>query len=141
MGDAADAGGIIKISASTVYKWYLNCGTGTNTKAELLGVWATLYIANYLSISKLQVLGDSKVIINWLNNKGNLCVSALEGWKQRISLLKEKFFITNFYHILREFNKVADEQSKKALLEPEGYIMLHKWSNDLEGHRFIINIY
>jgi ribonuclease HI len=96
---------IIKIFASTVYKWYLNCGEGTNTKVELLGVWATLYITNYLSISKLQVLGDSKVIINWLNNKGNLCVSPLEGWKQRISLMKEKFIATNFYHIFREYKR------------------------------------
>jgi hypothetical protein len=75
-----------------------------------MGVWATLYIAKYLSISKLQVLGDSKVIINWLNKKGNLCVSALEGWKQRIIVLKEKFLVTNFYHILHDFNKLADEQ-------------------------------
>ena len=96
---------IIKIFASTVYKWYLNCGEGTNMKVELLGVWETLYIANYLSISKLQVLGDSKVILNLLNNKGNICVSSLEGWKQRISLMKEKFMAINFYHIFREYKR------------------------------------
>jgi hypothetical protein len=106
-----------------------------------MGMWATLFIANYLSITKLQILGDSKVIINWINNKGNLCVSSLEGWKQRISLLKEKFMVTKFYHIFREYNKIEDEQSKKALLEPEGYIVLHKWSSDVEGQRTIINIY
>jgi ribonuclease HI len=113
----------------------------TNTKAELMGTWATLFIANYLSIYKLQILGDSKVIINWLNNKGNLCVISLEGWKQRISLLRRKFMATNFYHIYREYNKEVDEQSKKDLLELEGYIVLHKWSSDLEGQRSIINIY
>jgi len=106
-----------------------------------MGVWATLFIANHLSIHKLQILGDSKVIINWLNNKGNLRVSSLEGWKQRIKLLRRKFMATNYFHIYREYNKEANEQSKKAHLELEGYIVLHKWSSGLEGQSNIINIY
>jgi ribonuclease HI len=85
-GLCSGVGGIIKLSATTIYKWYLNCGVGTNTKAELMGVWATLFIANYLSIHKLQILGDSKVIIDWLNNKSDLRVSSIEGWKQRIRI-------------------------------------------------------
>jgi ribonuclease HI len=98
-GRCSGAGGIIKWSTTTGYKWHPNCGEGTNTKEELMGLWATLFIANYLSITKLQILGDSKVIINWINKKGNLCINALEGWKQRINLLKEKFISTKFYHI------------------------------------------
>jgi hypothetical protein len=38
-GICSGAGGIIKLSASTIYKWYLNCGARKNTKAELMGVW------------------------------------------------------------------------------------------------------
>jgi ribonuclease HI len=140
-GRCSGAGGIIKVVATTGYKWHLNCGEGSNTKAELMGLWATLFIANYLSITKLQTLGDSKVIINWINKKGSLRVSALEGWKQRISELKEKFISTSFYHIYREYNKIVDAQSKKGLLESEGYIVLHKWPSDVEGLPTIINIY
>jgi hypothetical protein len=88
-------------------------------------------LAKYLSIQKLQVLGDSSVIINWLNKKGNLVVNALEGWKQRIIILKGKFVETNFYHIFCNFNMATDEQSKRALSEPEGYIVLHKWSDGM----------
>jgi ribonuclease HI len=84
-GRCCGVGGIIKLSASTTYKWFVNCGAGTNTKAELMGAWATLHIAKYLSIQKLQGLGDSSVILNWLNKKGNLTISALEGWKHRES--------------------------------------------------------
>jgi hypothetical protein len=54
---------------------------------------------------------------------------------------KNKFMATNIYHIYSEYNKVTDEQSKKAMLEHEGYIVFHKWSNDMEGQRCIINIY
>jgi len=65
----------------------------------------------------------------------------LEGWKRRIIILKEKFIDINFYHILRDFNRVADDQSKKALTEPEGNIVLHKWIDGREITSNIINIY
>jgi ribonuclease HI len=57
-GRCCGAGGIIKLSESTTFKWFVNCGEGTNTKAELMGAWETLHIEKYLSIQKLQVLGD-----------------------------------------------------------------------------------
>jgi len=66
------AGGVIKTPNSTIYRWLYNCGEGTNTKVELLGIWATLTLATHLALSKLQALGDSKVIIEWLNNRGRL---------------------------------------------------------------------
>jgi hypothetical protein len=71
-GTCSGAGGIIRGSTMMVYKWYLNCGIGSNTKAELIGAWATLYIANLISLNNLQILGDSKVIIDWINYKGEL---------------------------------------------------------------------
>jgi ribonuclease HI len=98
---------------------------GTNTKAELMGAWATLYLANLLSLHKIQILGDSKVIIDWLNYKSDLRVSSLEGWKQRIQMLRRKFEDIQFYHIYRDYNKEADGLSKQALLAPEGIISLH----------------
>jgi ribonuclease HI len=140
-GKCSGAGGIIKTSVSTVYRWYFNCGEGTNTKAELMGVWATLFLANHLSIHKLQILGDSKVIIDWLNKKSELRACAIEGWKQRIRALRSKFLAISFEHIYREFNKEADLLSKKALQEPEGVITFFKWSNGLEGQRCHIKIY
>jgi ribonuclease HI len=44
-------------------------GKGTNTKAELMGAWASLFIAKHLDILDIQLLGDSKVIIEWLKKK------------------------------------------------------------------------
>ena len=62
-------GGVFKTLDLSVYRWFFNCGEGTNTMAELLGVWATLMLAKHLSFHKLQVLGDSKVVIDWLNKR------------------------------------------------------------------------
>ena len=86
-------------------------------------------------------MGDSKVIIDWINNKSDLRASSIEVWKQIIRTLRSKFLATIFIHIYREFNREAYEFSKKALQEPEGFITLHKWSNGMEGHRCYINIY
>jgi hypothetical protein len=52
-GLCCGAGGTFKTHSSRITKWFLNCGAGTNTKAELLGLWATLYLASCWSINHL----------------------------------------------------------------------------------------
>jgi ribonuclease HI len=140
-GKNCGAGGIIKISKTILYKWHVNCGWGSNTKAELMGAWATIHLAKYFELEKLHVFGDSLVIINWLSEKGKLEVCSLTGWKRRINILKKRFTEINFYHILREFNRGADEQSKKALLEQEGHLVIQKWMDGRESSTNIIHIY
>jgi ribonuclease HI len=140
-GTCSGAGGIIKLSSNKVYKWFFNCGKGTNTKAELLGAWATLFLADHLNIHKIQILGDSKIIIDWLNHKNVLQVTTLEGWKHRTTMLVNRFTTVQFFHIFREFNIEADRLSKKALLAPEGIISLQLWTGASAGPIRQINIY
>jgi ribonuclease HI len=71
-GSHSGAGGIIRINESTSYKWTFNTGPGTNNRVELLGVWATLFLAIILHITGLQIIGDSKLIIDWCNGIGSL---------------------------------------------------------------------
>jgi ribonuclease HI len=131
-GKCCGAGGVIKTSDLSIYMWYFNCGEDTNTKVELLGVWATLLLANHLSSHKIQILGDSKVIIDWLNIRGDMRACTIEGWKQRIMALRSKLHELNFEHIYHEFNKEADLQ---------GVISYYKWTNGTEGLRRHIDIY
>jgi hypothetical protein len=77
-GQLSGARGVIRINKHTVFKWTFNCGLGTNTRVELLGVWALLTLASRLHILDLQVFGNSRIIIDWLNKKGNLQVIKLE---------------------------------------------------------------
>jgi hypothetical protein len=67
------------------------------------------------------------VIIDWLNDKGQLKACSIEGWKIRTKDLIKNFQAISFHHIFREFNKEADQLSKKALLEPEGKISYYLW--------------
>lgn len=76
-------GGLIRVSKNSCYCWTLNCDLGTNTKAELLGAWASILLATRLNLSDFQLLGDSKIVIDWLNSKGKLQVSSLLAWMDR----------------------------------------------------------
>jgi ribonuclease HI len=108
-------GGTIFCTNSSVYRWFFNCGEGSNTKEELLGAWATLTLSKLLDLQFIQVLGDSKVVIDWLEQKGKLQAINIEAWKRRIKDLIPTFQCIHFHHIFRESNKVVDQMSKKSL--------------------------
>lgn len=93
------AGGLLRLSENSYYKWTFNCGPGTNTRAELLGVLATLNLTARLNIETLQIFGDSKIIIDRLNHRGNLQVISLLCWKDIIGELQTIFRDINFTHI------------------------------------------
>jgi ribonuclease HI len=63
-GTLCGAGGVIKTIGKTSYRWTLNCGQGSNTRAKLLGVWASLTLTLRLNIICLHVLGDSNIVID-----------------------------------------------------------------------------
>jgi hypothetical protein len=86
-------------------------------------------------------LGGSKVIIEWLNNRGRLQAIAIEGWKFRTKDLINFFQEINFHHIFREFNKEADQLSKQAIYEPEGRISYFKWENGAAGPLTHLNLF
>jgi ribonuclease HI len=89
---------LISILTNSLYKWTFNCGPDTNTRAELLGVWATLHLASRLNIEDLQIFGDSIIVIDWLNNRGKLQVTSLLGWQDRIRELQPNFRKLSFTH-------------------------------------------
>jgi ribonuclease HI len=91
--------GVIRIFDQTVYKWTFNCGACTNTRDDLLGVWETMTLATWLDIIDIKVLGDSRIVIDRLNYKGNLKVFSLDCWKDRIRDLIKTSRAINFSHI------------------------------------------
>jgi ribonuclease HI len=132
-GSRCGAGGTLKCLNSLEYRWYFNCGVGSNTKAELLGAWASLLLANHLGIQQLQVLGDSRVIIDWLRKVGKLQAINIEGWKIRVRELQFAFLNLSFHHIFRESNEEADKLSKRALDSPKGRLTYFLWDGVTEG--------
>jgi hypothetical protein len=53
----------------------------------------------------LQLLGDSKIIIDWLNFRGKLQVSSLLGWMDRTQELQQKFRHITYLHTREKTTK------------------------------------
>jgi len=86
-------------------------------------------------------LGDSKVIIDWMNHKGQLQAVNLDGWKLKTLELKKLFKEISFQHIYREHNKEAELLSKRVLKEPKGRLIIYHWHNGEEIPPTHLNIF
>ena len=75
------------------------------------------------------VVDDSKVTIDWISDKVKLDLNYLSDWKEKISILKKGFEALNFMHIHRQFNKIADSLSKKALNDKLGWPTFEEHNN------------
>ena len=72
----------------------------------------------------MTVFGDSKIIIDWINNESTLRVLELENWCTRNRYLKDSFITIRCQHIYGEHNHNVDGLSKEALLLTSGHLTL-----------------
>ena len=101
-----------------------NCGSGTNTRYELLALWSILHFARTLGIGAIQIAGDSMVIVEWFRGTYHLELIHLTYWMDRIIQLKGQFQEIIIQHVYREVNNDADYLSKKALAGPVGQFLV-----------------
>ena len=66
-------------------------------------------------MDKIWVFGDSKILIDHMNQKATLNPGMLSHWIERIHALKRTFSVISFSHVYREKNNEADRLSKKGL--------------------------
>jgi ribonuclease HI len=111
----------------------MNCGDGSNTKAELMALWASLYLASSWLLDHLLILGDSRIIIDWINLKSNLQSVHIEGWKKLTRMLANLFTAASFHHIPRCHNTEADTLSKKALGQEAGKLNVYHNDNGIDS--------
>jgi len=140
-GGCCGAGGFFKTHPSRITMWFLNCGVGTNNKAKLLGLWAALYLASSWSISHLKVLGDSRIIIDWISHKSKLNSVHIDSWKTKTMELTNSFADINFHHIPRSQNREADALSKRALKEAVGRLSVFHRDNGIESPITSLNVF
>jgi ribonuclease HI len=140
-GKNCGAGGSLKRLNALDTRWIFNCSEGSNTKAELVGAWATFAMAKFLDIHHIQILGDSKVVITWLQQKCKLHATNIEGWKHSIRELTSSLQGTIYHHILRDSNAEAGKLSKRALLAPKGRLIYFNWDGEVESSPQFLNIF
>jgi ribonuclease HI len=140
-GLCCGAGGTFRSSLSRTSNWSLNCGSGSNTKAELMGLWVSLSLATFWSLDHILVLGDSKIIIDWINRHSKLHAVHIEGWKERTMKLSSNFSDIEFRHIPRSHNIAADALSKKALIGVVGRLSVYHVDNGVESPTSYYNLF
>jgi ribonuclease HI len=98
-------------------------GLSTNNRAELYALWILLKSALEQKVKRIQILGDSKRVLDWENGKSNITNLLSRPIMDRIQVLKGDFDGVSFIHVYREFNHKADTLSKEALTVQEGVLI------------------
>ena len=115
---AKNVGGVgfcLFLNESHSFEFSLGMGNCTNTKAELVGLWALLHTSQMMGIPTLKIFGDSTVIINWVKGTTTLSPPELHHWCRDTRKLCSCFLELSFYHIYHEYNQLTDCLSKRAL--------------------------
>ena len=101
-----------------------------NTRAELLAIWAILRVSKLMGLPMHSIIGDSLVIISWLNRLATLNVPSLNHWCDDIHAMLLSSPHVIFKHIYRENKLRHDGLSKQALKMDMGFGIL---SESLHG--------
>ena len=87
------------LNESHHYEFALGVGYGTNTKAELLSLWAILLSSQMMGIPLSHIYGDSQVIINWAKGSTVLSPPDLLHWWRETKKIILSFRDLLFSHI------------------------------------------
>ena len=121
---------MIHLSGLQCLNFSLGCGSSTNTRSELLALWALLVVTKHMGIPLLTIFGDSLVIISWANRLSSLNSPNLSHWCEDIRSMLQIIPPLTINHIYCEHNQQADSLTKKALLLDPGF---GKFSESLDG--------
>ena len=141
---ASNIGGVgfcLFLNESHSFEFAMGAGTCTNTKAELIALWALLHIAQVMEIPTLYIFGDSTVIINWEKGIAALSPPDLSHWCRDTRKLCTCFHHLSFSHTYREHNQLADSLSKSALSLAPGIGSYSKNSEGLLASRDTFKIF
>jgi ribonuclease HI len=74
-----------------------------------------LRIAIELRVRRLNVRGDSQLVIDQVMKNSSCHDAGMEAYYEEVRCLKDKFFGLELNHVVRRYNEVADELAKIAL--------------------------
>lgn len=101
-------GAILYISDKHYYKLKMGLGRGTNKFVELNNLGHQLIFSLEKNCNKIQIFGDSKIVINWIQ----LCISChvhtLRGLLDEVTTLKLHFYFIVCSHIYRKMNHISN---------------------------------
>ena len=130
------AGAVIFFPSTRKKKIKYAIGQASNNKAELWALWATLKVAKSSQIQEIQIYRDSKVVVDWANEKNSIRAPHLQHLLVEIQTLKTSFRRISFGHIYRELNMEADALSKQALAYQPGLMETEEVSDGISAFHY-----
>ena len=109
----------------------MGAGTCTNTKVELIALWALLLVTKMMGTPLLNIFGDFVVIINWEKGIAALNPPDLSHWCMDTRSLSSCFYLLSFSHTYREHNHLTDKLSTSALSLAPGCGKYFEFLDDL----------
>ena len=116
------------------FSFKVGLGLGTNNFAELCALKLLLILARRHSLDKIQIFGDSQLVINWVAGKFRLLNIELAMILRDVNSIADCFDTVSFRHIYRERNSAADALAKAGGRILEGYwsILEHRPETEVE---------
>ena len=132
---------MIFINDSHLFSFTMRCGRSSNTRAELLALWAILRVSLLMGIPMQLIYEDSMVIISWLNRISALDVPSLMHWCCDIRLMLQKASPVIFKHTYHEHNTLADALSKQGLNLDMGVVSFSETMDGLIVNHGNLNLF
>ena len=124
--DPAGSGGVLLDYSGKIalnFSWGL--GQNTNNIAEILAIWQGLNQARRLSIKKLAIIGDSRIIIQALKLKKAPNSMDLAHYHRKVTTQLKDFEDVQFYHVLRNLNQNADHEANMGASLSQGVLLVN----------------
>ena len=90
-----------------IFFFKVGLGAGTNNFAELCALKLLLTLARKNYIAKIQIYGDSQLVINWANGKFRMHNIELSQVLQEVQRLSDSFELMELKHIHCERNSLS----------------------------------
>ena len=128
------AGGMLLLSDVHYFSFKAGLGLGTNNFVELCALKLLLILARRHSVDKIQIFGDSQLVINWASRKYRLFNIELAMILRDVNSIADGFETVSFRHIYQECNTVADALAKAGggILEGSWPILEHRPDTEVE---------
>ena len=117
------AGGLIFLPGGwiqTCFSWGL--GQLSNNQAELYTLLKAFQLASETGHSNLQIFGDSELIVKVLNYAAKFFHLSLNVTMHMLHFILIECMSVSSFHILRDFNKLADLKANQGCMLPQGMI-------------------
>ena len=108
-------GATLFLNPTQYFQISMELGSGSNNYAELMALKLLLCFAIERNSKKLQVFGDSLVVINWINKIQKCRNTSLDALFEEVSRLLANCESLSLKHVYREQNMEADILSKVGI--------------------------